>query len=562
MKRTKIFQILTLTAALSLFIMAIPAAPALAAESINLSPSSGEIDESVTITGAGFNDTKIAATIYFSSNDADVGDEIDDEVTAYELIRTRTISPSGTISYTFHVPSALTDGDDEEDVIGGDYFVYVTYEGEDEIQAVEDFTVRGITLSDEEGPVGSEVGITAIGFTKNKYFDIEYAGDDLDSDYIVHSEGQTSRYDGKTDRHGEIAEGDCIISIPESVAGEHTIVVKDRSNKEASAIFFVIPQVTTDVTSGVVGDSIAITGTGFGSSLEVAITFNNVAVASDETDSNGGFSTIFTVPDVSDGSYNIKAKDEDNNHATVEFTVETSITASISPATSQASPGHVGSHIMVTGTGFGDWESVTIKYDNIAIATAIVDANGAINTTFDIPASQAGNHVISIADADGTNIVTAGSFVMESAAPAVPELLSPEDDGQAEALASFDWGSVSDPSGVTYTLQVANKDSFSSSSILLEKTGLADSEYTITREADALEPTEENKPYYWRVKAIDGTSSESDWSTAGSFYIATVAPGHGLPGKSSKLIHLWWGLGATAAGFIGYYVGKKRSYYY
>jgi len=58
----------------------------------------------------------------------------------------------------------------------------------------------------------------------------------------------------------------------------------------------------------------------------------------------------------------------------------------------------------------------------------------------------------------------------------VPVLLLPENDSKAEAITHFDWEEVTDPSGVTYTLQVATSPGFTPSSIVLDKDGLTDSD--------------------------------------------------------------------------------------
>ena len=68
---------------------------------------------------------------------------------------------------------------------------------------------------------------------------------------------------------------------------------------------------------------------------------------------------------------------------------------------------------------------------------------------------------------------------------------------------SFSWSGVSDPSGITYTLEVADNYDFLSASHIISKTGLTETSYSI----DIAPGT-----YYWRVKAVDGAGNESDWS--------------------------------------------------
>jgi len=142
---------------------------------------------------------------------------------------------------------------------------------------------------------------------------------------------------------------------------------------------------------------------------------------------------------------------------------------------------------------------------------------------------------------------------MESKAPPAPALLSPEDGAKAEAKAHFDWEGVDDPSGITYTLQVATKDSFTASFLVLEREGLTDSKYAITPEEE-LEPASREAPYYWRVKAIDGASNESEWSAVSSFYV--TSPFTLSPTVRNVLI----GVGVTGAVFFGFWLGRRTAY--
>ena len=124
---------------------------------------------------------------------------------------------------------------------------------------------------------------------------------------------------------------------------------------------------------------------------------------------------------------------------------------------------------------------------------------------------------------------------------------------KAASQTYFDWENVTDPSGVTYDLQIAIDGEFTTSAMVLEKTGLTDSEYTLTKE-EALESRSEEEPYHWRVRATDGASNASAWTGTGEFSVGFAWP--------DWIIHLWWGLGVLGIGFLGYYLGKRRAYYY
>ena len=128
----------------------------------------------------------------------------------------------------------------------------------------------------------------------------------------------------------------------------------------------------------------------------------------------------------------------------------------------------------------------------------------------------------------------------------------PENNVEAEADTYFDWEDVTDTSGVTYTVQIATDADFAS--IVLEKEGLAYSDYTITR-GKGLEPARKEAPYYWRVKAIDGASNESEWSTPRSFYITRS---FAIPGW---ITYTLIGLGVVLLGFLCFWIGRRSAYY-
>jgi len=194
---------------------------------------------------------------------------------------------------------------------------------------------------------------------------------------------------------------------------------------------------------------------------------------------------------------------------------------------------------------------VTVTYDGNQVATATVNTDGTFSATFSAPASTSGEHSVI---ATGLTSLISFTFVMESTPPSIPQPLKPEMDVKVEAEAYFDWEDVTDPSGVTYTLQVATSEGFSADSIVLEKTGLTQSEYTVTQE-EKLRSVSKETPYYWRVKAVDLASNEGRWSGKGSFYVGfTLA----LP---RAVVYTLFGVGALLLGVFGFWLGRKTAYY-
>lgn len=542
MKYSKILRALAVAVILSLLVIAIPAAPALAAEEFELSPDTGEVGDKIEITGDGFKSDGTRVWIYFSDQEADVGDEIDDEVDIYKLVKKRTPDDTGDLDTSFYVPDEIFyegDVDDPEDVVSGYYYVYVTYEDDEDIEAVQEFVVRGIELDPVEGTVGTEVEISGIGFDRREDLDyIEYDDDEVDIE----------SGDDDTDSSGEFAS---FILIPESTAGEHTITVRDKGRKEGSATFTVEPEIAVSPTSGVEGDEVTVLGTGFGGDQDITITFDGTSITTDDTDADGSFLASFVLTDVAAATYDVEAEDEDDNTAESVFTVTVSTTVTISPVTTETSPAHVGMNVAVSGTDFKANSPITITdaTSGILLTTITSDADGAFQVTF-WAAGGAGQHVITASD--GTDTLSV-SFIMESQAPSAPVPLSPEDGGKAEAQALFDWEDVTDDSGVTYTLQVATRNDFTPAFMILEKTGLIASEYTLT-EGEKLESTKKGAPYYWRVKTVDGASNVGEWSTLRSLYVGFAFE------LAGGILYGIMGVGGLLLLGLGYWMGRRTAY--
>jgi hypothetical protein len=312
------------------------------------------------------------------------------------------------------------------------------------------------------------------------------------------------------------------------------------------------PKITVTPTLAASGNKIQVIGTGFARSEYITINFDYNRVSTEpiqlKSSYRGSFIGSFLVPSLtSSGISEVRAIDGKANKAYVDLTISAGI--SLSPTTSQTSPGHVGMELTVYGTGFIANTVVTITYGNnevITIATALTDVHGDFPATFTVPPSVAGSHIVTATD--GTNTVTS-IFTMEAEAPLMP--MNPKATIMSGAEVYFNWEDVVDVSGVTYTLHVASDADFTT--IVLEKKGLTHSEYTLSKE-EKLELTESNPPYYWRVKAVDGASNESEWMPAGSFYI-----GFSWTAIPSWPIYIWIGLAVLILAILGFWWRRRTT---
>ncbi len=506
MKYSRIFRVLTIAVILSLLVVIIPAAPALAAPVITLSPTSGAIGAEVTITGTNF-ESYIGDYISVFFNGTEIGGVI--------------VSANGAFTISFRIP---------DDAEPGRAYVIARDEYSNQLGEKRPFIIQEIEIGlyPKDGIVGTMVTVDGRGF---------YAGEEVTFYYYNGAQKTLG-----TEVAGPDGEFSYRFAIPESVAGEHEISVHDILGNSVKDNFEVIPAIALDSTSGAIGDRVTVSGTGFGSKSGVVVCLNGADVTTDETDKNGSFEATFVMPVMKADTYDIEAKDDDANRDKAEFTI--SAGASLSQST-----GNVGTLLIVSGVGFKVGGAITITYDALGVATTTAGDNGAFLITFNVPAGIAGNHTITITDGSST---VKCIFAMESTAPPIPALSLPGDTAEAGVEVYFDWEDVDDPSGVTYILQIASDTGFAT--IILEKEDLTYSDYSIV-EGEELPPTIKGAPYYWRVKAVDGASNESEWSTPRSFYVGSSS---GLP---SWVLFTLIGVGAVLAGFLAFWLGRRTAYY-
>jgi hypothetical protein len=444
---------------------------------ITVSPLSGNIGSTVTIGGSDFNSSS-SVTIYFDSTAA----------------QTVTTTATGTFSgATFTVPESY----------GGIH----TIKGSDasgDSPAVNFTTLQTTTVTPTSGTVSDTISISGTGFAANSIISTYF-------DNSLISAGVTT-----TNASGSFTNNLSI--VPSSSRGNHTIRVQDASSNLTTTTFETREKMAFTPIEGTSGTVVTVSGTGFKGSTTITIKYAGVPVTTNPaivgTDVNGSFTLSFSVPAGATGPHSVEVTDGTYS-ASSSFTSMAS--AAISQITSETAPGHAGMEITLTGTGFKPATTVVITYTSgpVVLATATTDAAGTFSATVTIPHSIGGNHVITTTD--GTTIKLF-AFVMESQAPPKPVPLLPEDGVNVEAVTFFDWNDVDDLSGVTYTFQIARDTDFRS--LVLEKHNLTTSEYTLN-ELEMLPSTGKTDYYCWRVKAVDGASNESVWSTSRSLYVSS-----------------------------------------
>ncbi len=258
---------------------------------------------------------------------------------------------------------------------------------------------------------------------------------------------------------------------------------------------------------------------------------NNSNFSSPERDENNISNSNWTMDwDLSDNTYywRVKAIDGLGNESawssTWSFTVDTN-----QPSTpSMVSP----SGYTNDTTPTFDWDDVTdtsgVTYslqvdDDSNFASPILSKTGLTSSDYTATSGEALSEdtyywQVRAVDGAGNQSAWSGSwsFVVDITAPAPPSLSSPTDGSLTNTrYPNLNWSYISDPSGVTYKLQVDDNADFSSPK--LDKSNISGTGYTVTTPLD-------ETTYYWRVKAVDGAGNESAWSSEWSFTVDVTQP--------------------------------------
>ena len=500
----------------------LPSSPAQAQDAyILLSPNHGVPGEEITVYGHNFTPDRWV-DIYYDAND-------DGEFTEDEWVIDERADEGGYFSVDFEIPESFT-GDHEilaEDTHG--------------VDAYDDFEVEpGLTIDTEQGPVGTVVTVEGHGFAEEEenielLYYLDGTAEVVENNIEVNADGYWQ----------------ASFRVPSSSRGDHYINARgdDTELKDVEDVRFeVIPEISLDMSTGTVGESIPITGTGFDSEDSyIKVLFDGEEAEMEpeivRADENGDWGASFQVPDMPAGTYSITAagqstREEDVNDLT--FTIAPGLL--LSPG-----EGHVGTNVTVRGGGFIPDDVVVIKYEGNEVETARTNEEGIFEVSFLIPESKNGANNIT-AEVGGETEATA-IFIMESDAPDKPELISPSDGDRTGFIGkfrpTFEWSEISDDSGVYYSLRIWTANNITE----VSKVGLVGTNYTLN-DIEALP----QGSYYWSVQAVNGAENESGWTEPRYFRVGAMP--------------LWAFvvLMVAAAGGIGtliyFRVIRQRIYYY
>ena len=375
---------------------------------IFVSPSSGDIGSSFTISGIGFSAGPAAADVTFDGqlltptggSDCGAGDT-DTLITPDAL---------GGFNCNFTVPSWATLGPNS--VQGDDT-------NTSELTGVETFVLASgpsITLSQFQGPAGTSVNVTGAGFNESDT-EVEISGGAL----LVFAFNCTLS-------NGSIA-GGCNFVVSGGLAGAHVIsgvgnVVGGLSDT-ATATFVVVPSLILSPANGSVGTSFTVTGLDFSAGPAAAdVSFDSLLLTptggsdcgagSTDTlitpDAFGEFVCTFTVPSWATPAWNDVQGDDTS---TGEVTSATPFIVPGIVITSSPTTGQWGTPVTVTGYGWIVGDTVELGVEEVGQSHvgglvicsgstsgyATVNSSAEFACSFGFPAANPGAYSVIAVDA-------------------------------------------------------------------------------------------------------------------------------------------------------------------
>jgi len=263
----------------------------------------------------------------------------------------------------------------------GIHTVYLTDNTYAEKAKAEFEVLPSAKMDHDKGPVDTEVTINGYGFDASQNIRVSLLGEE------------------KTDKANTVGSWEVIFTIPDTPAGGYTFNIDAKEGTVwvtwVRKYFTVTPEIIVTPSSGTVGQTGKVEGTGFaGEEKDIEVTFDGVVRKEGiHADEDGSWDAIITIPPCHSGSYAIDAsgtftRARDVND--VEFVVGAGILVEPSLA-------YVGDNITVAGGGFlpGE-EGIKVTFGgNVVAADILADKTGCWETSLVLPASTHGDNIVS-----------------------------------------------------------------------------------------------------------------------------------------------------------------------
>lgn len=179
-----------------------------------------------------------------------------------------------------------------------------------------------------------------------------------------------------------------------------------------------------------------------------------------------------------------------------------------------------------------------VKRNGLVIINKTVMSTGISNELL-YTATSDGDYTVTLAARDkvggGSNtgnrsLDVVKSFTIDTISPDTPTLLTPENnDAINNNNILFDWADISD--AVSYEVQFSQSNSADSDGSLDTDVWSGDASHNQPTDSEVMSSFA-NGIWYWQVRSVDIAGNKSDWSSAWSFIVDTVAPNSFVYGLS------------------------------
>ena len=292
--------------------------------------------------------------------------------------------------------------------------------------------VAAITLTPNNGAVGTVVTVDGTGFTPAGTVTINYDGVPMTTTPTPITVGGGGDFSAT-------------FVVPASVQGAHTVLADDTVLSDSDT-FTVNSQIVITEATGTFGDTINVIGTGYATVSAMSFTLDAVAIVpvggAISSNATGGFTTTFLIPEVPNSTRTMVGTDgsANNDSDTIDIIAICIIT--------EASAVY-GDVITVVGHGYEATSAVTTTLNGVSI-TAIggafsTGATGGFNKTFTIPDVANGTRTFVAADAgvgtDSDTIVIDALITLDDGSGSIGESVVISGHGfTASSLMAFTFG--------------------------------------------------------------------------------------------------------------------------
>ena len=270
----------------------------------------------------------------------------------------------------------------------GDYIVYLTRENYTPLATADFEVLISVDITPEWGPEGEEVTISGCGFEK------------LQPIRVNLYQGGVAKGTVETGTANDLSSWTIFYKIPETPSGDYYFKIEFEDDDVwydlAGRYFEVTPKITAP-SSGKVGQTIEVSGTGFQSKeRDIEITLDGEVVEPTipvEVKENGSWSAVIVIPPIPRGDHDIAASGKETRARDVDYVTFT-VGAGILVEPISAS---VGDQVKVKGGGFGAKErGIKVYFDGLVVTptTITADADGCWEHPFTLPHSTYGRHDI------------------------------------------------------------------------------------------------------------------------------------------------------------------------